>query len=108
MDDKFMLNVVVPMRLELGFPFTIPRGGAYRCKEYDGKYGAHQGHAIDVIANSRRRFLIIDWLIRRNVMIDLNQIDGEKVTRIGVNNGSIHFDDLQSDKKDVEVMWDYY
>lgn len=110
MDDTFMLDVIVPMRQQLGFAITIPRGGAYRCEEYDKKpNGAHQGHAMDILCNSRRRFMIVDWLIRRNYRIDIGQESGKKVTRIGINNGSIHIDDMQrEDGKDDLVMWDYY
>ena len=109
MDPDFMLEIVVPMRLELGFSFVIPKGGAYRCSDYDGKYGAHQGHALDIICNSRQRHRITTWLMYRNFRIDRGEITGRKVTRIGNNRGAIHIDDLQSeDGKDVDVIWDYY
>jgi len=109
MDDEFMTEIAVPMRLDLGFVFVIPRGGAYRCEEYDGKYGAHQGFAIDTLCNSKKRFKIVEWLFYRNFRIDNGEIKGRKVTRIGINNGSIHFDFLQEDSgKATEVMWDYY
>ncbi len=108
MDDRFMLEVVVPMRQELGFPFTIPKGGAYRCAEYDRKEnGAHEGRALDVLCNSRRRYLIIEWLMARNMRIKRGEQQGRLVTRIGINNGSIHFDDRENNKA-TNVMWDYY
>jgi len=110
MDSYFMDDVVVPMRKSLGFSMAIPKGGAYRCEYYDGKPGgAHQGRAIDIICSSRERFLIIDWLIRRNIRIDNGNLRGRKVTRIGINNGSIHIDDADSDYgKSEMVVWDYY
>ena len=109
MSHSFMSEVIVPMRQELGFSFVVPKGGAFRCEDYDGKYGAHQGHALDIICTSRQRSRITTWLMYRNFRIDRGEITGRKVTRIGNNNGSIHIDDLQADEgKDIEVIWDYY
>ena len=109
MDETFMNAVVVPMRLDLGFPFVVPKGGAYRCRNYDGKYGAHQGFALDIICNSRERFKILEWIFEYNSEFKQGWIDGPMVTRIGINNGSIHIDALQhGDGKSVEVVWDYY
>lgn len=108
MSHEFMRDVVVPMRSELGFSFIIPRGGAYRCAEYDGKVnGAHQGHALDVLTNSRQRYKILNWLFIRNHNIEVGNLKGKKVTRMGINNGSIHFDDRDSGKS-TYVIWDYY
>ena len=97
MNHSFMQDTAVPMRMDLGFPFQIPSGGAYRCKEYDGKYGAHQGFALDVICNSKQRFDIIEWIFEYNCYIKLKLIEGTPITRIGINNGSIHFDNLTQD-----------
>jgi len=110
MSNEFMDDVVVPMRKALGFVFVIPNGGAYRCADYDGKdNGAHQGHALDVVANSRQKFLILDWIFKRNHRIDNGTLRGRKITRIGINRGSIHFDDMiESEGKDCAVIWDYY
>lgn len=108
--QEFMEDIVIPMRKQLGFAFTVPKGGAYRCEAYDGKSnGAHQGHALDILTNSRQRYQIIEWIMRRNTRIDKGILRGRKVTRIGINNGSIHIDDMQSeDGKATDVMWDYY
>lgn len=110
MDSYFMDDVVVPMRKALGFSMVIPKGGAYRCEDYDGKKGgAHQGRALDILCNSHQRFLIIDWIIRRNIRIDNGKLRGRKITRIGINNGSIHIDDADTDFGKTEcVIWDYY
>ena len=108
MDDEFMLGVVVPMRLELGFPFAIPKGGAYRCKDYDGNLN-HEGHALDFKANPRQRWKVIEWIMKRNTLIDLNKIEGKKITRIGINRTTIHIDDMQPESgKAPMVIWDYY
>ncbi len=110
MNNYFMSEIIVPMRKELDFPFTIPSGGAYRCEDYDDKKGAHQGHALDILCSSRQRSRIIAWLEHRNFRIDRGELLGRKVTRIGINNGSIHIDDLQEGEmgKSANVVWDYY
>ena len=108
MDDEFMTDVIVPMRMELGFPFIISKGGAYRCADYDGNKN-HEGHALDFRANSRQRWMVIDWIEKRNRRIDMGHEHGKKVTRIGINKTTIHIDDMQSiDGKYEMVIWTYY
>jgi len=107
MSQEFMLTIVVPMRLSLGFPFVIPDGGAYRCEEYDEKpNGEHQGEAIDIICNSSMRFAILEWIFEHNFKVKRGEIEARPITRIGINNGSIHIGFRQT--KDQRVVWAYY
>jgi len=110
MDDVFM-STIVSMRSQLGFPMEVPSGGAYRCEEYDKKTnGAHShGRALDIVCNSRRRFMVLGWIFDFNRLVRLGMAEGRPITRIGINNGAIHIDDMgEDDGKDERVIWDYY
>jgi len=102
MDSSFMI-LLEDLRAEVGTPFIVT--SAYRCPEYNlhvsstGENGPHTtGKAIDIRANSRLKFEIIEALFANNI----------NVGRIGVGKDFIHLDSLSSEEGfPHNVIWTY-
>ena len=100
MDVDFM-NALDDMRAQLGEPFAINSG--YRCSLYNaqisstGGTGPHTyGRAVDIAADSRLKFLILEAAIRWGW------------TRIGIGKNFIHIDNLgEAEGFSEKVIWTY-
>ena len=99
--EPAFLDLMDQIRHSIGEPLTVTSG--YRCPDHNDKVsstsrtGPHTtGRAIDIKADSRLRFLLIEAAIKQGI------------TRIGVAKSFIHLDDLgELDGFPSPRVWSY-